>query len=638
MMSRMQNRIPATIALMSMLVTGSAYADVVRVDVATRGDVGSSGYERIAGIIHFAVDPAHPRNRIIANLDKAPRNAAGQVEFSADLYILRPKDAARSNGVALIEVSNRGRKGLLGGFSQARASLTPAADADLGDGLLTRQGYTLVWVGWQFDVDRSGDLLGIQVPAAKGAAGIVRAEFTPGGREEQAIADLSGYSPIDAMAADTTLTVRDGPYGAQTTIARSRWTLRGNTVSLNEGFEPGRTYTVSFRSADLPVTGLGLAAFRDTASWVKHRPDALATARHAIAWGSSQSGRFLRTFLYYGFNADERDRQVLDGVMAHIAGAGRLSINEAAATPNALSMYSGTVFPYADAAMRDPLSGRTEGLLDNDRARNHQPKVFYTNSAVEYWGGGRAAALVHTSPDGTRDLTLPDNVRVYHLAGTQHSPGPFPPRVTGGQQPTNPVEYWYTLRALLGAMERWVKNGQAPPASQHPRLSDGTLVSVDAVRFPALPGVASPRTIPGARHGETRLPFLVPQVDADGNELAGIRSPEVAVAVATYTGWNFRSPATGGAAFLVNLMGSAIPFPRSAAERNGTRDPRKSLEERYASREAYVAAFRQHADTLVKGGYLLAEDVPELMRRADEQWAHATAAAAATSGRTSARP
>jgi Alpha/beta hydrolase domain len=613
-----------------LLVAGALRADaeIVRVDVTRRADVGASGYEKIVGIAHFAVDPNDARNRVVVNLDKAPRNAAGKVEFSADLFILRPRDAARSNGVALIEVSNRGRKGLLTGFSRAPGTLDPSTDADLGDGFLTRQGYTLVWVGWQFDVRRQDGLVGIQVPDAAGVSGIVRAEFTPNERAEQTVADLAGYAAGDPNASDTTLTVRDGPFGKREPIARGRWSLRGSTVALTGGFEPGRTYEVAYRAANLPVEGLGLAAFRDTATWIKHQPDALATARHAIAWGSSQSGRFLRTFLYYGFNADERGRQVLDGVMAHIAGAARLSINERGATPNALSMFTATGFPFADAAQRDPISGRTEGLLDNDRARGHQPKVFYTNSAVEYWGGGRSAALVHTTADGSADVTPPDNVRVYFLTGTQHSPGRFPPRATAGQQADNPVEYWWTLRALLTSMDRWVRQGTAPPASQYPRIADGTLVRADRIAFPALKGVASPRTIPAARQGTHVLPLLVPQVDADGNERAGIRSPEIAVPLATYTGWNFRSPATGGPAYLVNLMGSSLPFAPTSAERAKTGDPRRSVDERYRSKDAYVAAYRQHAESLVKGGYLLADDVAQVMRRAEEQWTHSQATGA----------
>jgi hypothetical protein len=598
-----------------------ADAEVVRVDVSKRADVGTSGYEKIVGTIHFAVDPNDARNRVIVDLDKAATNASHRVEFSADLYILRPRDLARSNGVALVEVSNRGRKGLLTSFSRAQGALDLATDADLGDGFLTKQGYTLVWVGWQFDVSRGAGLMGIDAPAAAGVSGIVRADFTPNDRAaEMTIGDLSGYSPVDPKAADTTLTVRDGPYGKADPIAPDRWSLRGNTVTMPGGFEPGRTYQLAYRSTNLPIAGVGLAAFRDTASWLKYQPDALATARLAYAYGASQSGRFLRTFLYYGFNSDEKGRQVFDGVMAHIAGAARLSLNERGATPNTLAMFNATAFPFADAAGHDPISGRTEGLLDNERARQNQPKIFYTNTAVEYWGGGRSAALVHTSADGKADITPPDNVRVYFLTGAQHGPARFPPRVTSGQQPENPVEYAWTLRALLVAMDRWVKQGAAPPASQHPRFSDGTLVRADQIPFPSIPGVQSPRIIPGARQGSKMLPFLVPQVDDDGNERAGVRVPEHAVPIATYTGWNFRGQTIGGPTQLVALMGSSVPFAKTRAEREKINDPRRSIEERYPSKDAYLALAREQAERLVKGGYVLADDAPQLLKRAGDQW------------------
>ena len=200
--------------------------------------------------------------------------------------------------------------------------------------------------------------------------------------------------------------MRDEQFGLPQPIARGKYQLRGNVVSMPGGFEPGRIYQMAYRTTNPAVGGIGLAAFRDFAAWLKHGQQGSANAKWAYAYGSSQSGRFLRTFLYYGFNADEKGQQVFDGVMAHIAGAARLSINEPSATPNALSMYTATGFPFADAATRDPVSGKQEGLLDNERARQHQPKVFYTNSAVEYWGGGRSAALIHTTPDGKSDLQV----------------------------------------------------------------------------------------------------------------------------------------------------------------------------------------------------------------------------------------
>jgi hypothetical protein len=604
-------------------IASPAGAEVTKVDIAGRAAVGASGYEKVFGTAHFAIDPKDPRNRVIVGLDKAAVNAQGKVEFSADFYLMRPTDVSRTNGVALVEVSNRGRKGLLSGFNRAPAGLDPSTDADLGDGFLMRQGYTLAWVGWQFDIKNDGRLMSIKAPVASNTSTIVRAEFTPNDRGvEMTIADLAAYPPADAAGADTTLTVRDEQYGLPQPVAPGKYQLRGNVVSLPDGFEPGRIYQVAYRTANPAVGGIGLAAFRDFAAWLKHGQQGGANARWAYAYGSSQSGRFLRTFLYYGFNADEKGRPVFEGVMAHIAGAARLSINEPSATPNALSMYSATGFPFADAATRDPVSGKEEGLLDNDRARQHQPKVFYTNTAVEYWGGGRSAALIHTTPDGKSDLKLPDNVRVYLLTGAQHSPASFPARVTTGQQAENPVEYWWTLRALLTAMDRWVRQGTPPPASQYPKLADGTLVAASQVAFPAIPGVASPRRLPAVRQGETPLPFLVPQVDEDGNERAGVRTPEISVPVATYTGWNFRNPSIGGSGLLVSLMGSTVPFA-ATKETRAPNDPRRSLAERYRSHEHYTGLAKSAAAALVASGYLLEEDVPKVMQRAEAEWANA---------------
>ena len=364
---------------------------------------------------------------------------------------------------------------------------------------------------------------------------------------------------------------------------------------------------------------------------MKHQPDALAPVRFAYGYGSSQSGRFLRGFLYEGFNTDEHDRQVFDGVMAHIAGASRLSLNERWAKPTGLGTYSATAFPFADASLRDPISGAQDGLLDNVRMSGHAPKVFYTNTPVEYWGTGRVAALVHTSPDGSADLSLPANVRAYFIAGTQHSPSRFPAEISNGQQMDNPVDYWWTMRALLLAMHKWVKTGAEPPPSLYPRLQDHTLVPATSIAFPAIPGVMSPRTLTagvrianpyleeGAGAGSP-LPLLVPAVDEDGNERAGIRLPDVAVPLATYTGWNFRKPAIGAPDELVSLLGSSVAFPATRAAREAAKDPRRSIEERYRSQEDYLAQVEKAADALVKAGYLLVDDEPRILQRATDQW------------------
>ncbi len=613
--------VPQLLSMGLLLLSASqATAELTRVEVKTRADIGASGFEKIVGTAHFTVDPTDRRNQVIADIDKAPVNAAGRVEFSSDLYIIRPKDAARSNGIALIDVLNRGRKPILGGFMRG-ASNDPSTDADLGDRFLLDRGFTLVWVGWEFDVRRVNGLMAITVPSAQGIDAMVWGDFTPSNtNDRQTVGDLVGYVPSDPAAADSTLTVRDSQFATPQAIERPRWSLENGLVVLKDGFQAGRIYRVSYRARSLPISGLGLAAFRDTASWVKYSPGALATAKQTLAFGSSQSGRFLRTFLYNGLNGDEQGRQVFDAVWMHIAGAAGLDVNARGATPTSLTMYDITRFPYANQATRDPISGRTDGLLENERARTFQPKTFFTNTSVEYWGGGRNAALVHASPDGKSDLSLADNTRVYYLSGAQHGPARFPTSIGNGQQPDNPLDYWWTMRALMAGMEQWLLTGTPPPASRYPKLADGTLVPANQVKFPAIPGVQSPTIVEQHRRDGQLVPFLVPQVDADGNEVAGVRTAESRVPLATYTGWNFRNQASGGTNLLVSLLGSRIPFPKTAAEASATKDPRTPVAERYPSREAYLAKAQAVCDELVKGGYLLIGDVPQVMRRMEQQW------------------
>jgi alpha/beta hydrolase family protein len=617
----MLKRLLPVVALLSILGPASqAAAEVTRVDVKTRAEIGASGFEKIVGIAHFEVDPKDPRNRVIADIDKAPVNPSGRVEFSADLYIIRPRDAAKSNDIALVEVLNRGRKLIVNGFTRG-GSNDPSSDSDLGDRFLLDRGFTLVWVGWEFDVRRPNGLMGISVPLAQGLNAPVWGDFVPANtNDRQTVGDLVGYAPVDAASPENKLTVRDSQFAPEETIERSRWTLEGDMVGLQGGFQPGRIYRLSYRAKELPVSGLGLAAFRDIGSWVKHAPGALVHTTQALAFGSSQSGRFLRTFLYNGFNGDEKGRQVYDAAWAHIAGAAGLDVNARGATPTSLTMYEITRFPYANQATRDPISGRTDGLLENDRARDFQPKMFFTNTSVEYWGGGRNAALIHVSPDGKSDLALNANTRIYYLTGSQHGPARFPTSIGQGQQPDNPLEYWWTMRALMSAMERWMRDGTAPPPSQYPKLSDGTLVQADKVAFPAIPGVQSPTTVEQHRRDGSLIPFLVPQVDADGNERAGVRTAESSVALATYTGWNFRNQSIGGTKLLVSLLGSRIPFPKTAAEAAAAHDPRKPIDVRYASRDAYLASARQASEALVKNGYLLPGDAEQVMKRMEQQW------------------
>ena len=606
----------------------SSFAEVVRVEITDRQDIPQYGYEQIAGKVRFAVDPKDPRNAVIADIDKAPKNADGKVEFAADMLALRPKTGG--NGVALVDVVNRGNT------TAFRLNRTAGAD-HIGDGFLMKQGFTIICVGWEFDVRAREGVIRIDVPTAtdNGApiTGIVRAGFTPDRRDiTYTVGDSAAYAPIDVNDPNATLTVRDGLSAKFETIPRSEWKMAGNVITLQKGFEPGRNYEISYKAASPPVSGLGLAAVRDITSHAKYT--AQDRVKYAIGFGVSQSGRFLRTFLYDGMNTDEKGRQVFDGVMAHIAGGARLDVNRRWAMPTGLGTYSATAFPFADMAQKDPASGVTDGLLDNPRAKANQPKIFYTNTGVEYWGGGRSAALIHTTADGSKDITLPANVRTYFFAGNQHGPSAFPPPAGQGQQKANPTDYWWNMRALVVAMEKWVTAGTMPPPSQYPKRADRTLVKASAVAFPAIPGVQSPRTLtaglrsslemaPGSAGASAPLPFLVPQVDADGNERAGIHLPEVAVPLATYTGWNFRNSKIGGTEQLVSLLGSYIPLAQTRADRDSSHDPRASIAERYSSREQYMDRITKAADALVRDGYLLADDAQPVVKRAADHWEYA---------------
>ena len=620
-------RVLGSVFALALFGVPAADAEVTRLEITRRADLPYAGYEKIEGRIYFAVDPANQRNRVIVDLDRAPKNAQGRVEFSADFYAVRPKTGG--NGVAIVDVVNRGSR-----VTRMFNRVAAGNDPDVGDGFLLRRGFTVIAVGWEFDLPAGGDGLRIQVPAAAGVTGIVRTiiEVDRRAATYSLADDVPAYPRVDTDGPDSVLTVRGQLSDAPQTIPRAQWRLAGDVVTLDGGFEPGRVYEVAYRVANPPVAGLGLAAVRDIAAWAKHAPDAVVPAKYVYAHGQSQTGRFMREFLYLGFNADERERLVFDGVIAHIAGAARIDINRRGSTPTSGAAFVGT-FPFSDRAQHDTVTGATEGLLDNDRARRHQPKLFLTNTSVEYWiDTGRAAALVHTTPDGARDAPLGDNVRAYLFAGAQHTPGAFPPAAGGrGQQRANPVDYTMSLRALLVALDAWVREGTAPPPSRHPRLADRTLVRAQDVAFPAIPGVQSPRTIAPARRASNALlssnggegavqPLLVSQVDADGNELGGIRLPEVAVPLATYTGWNFRTPEIGGTNRLIGNTGSYIPFARTRAEREARRDPRLSVEERHASRGDYLAKVRSVTDALVRERYMLAEDVDTAVSRANAHW------------------
>ncbi len=642
-----------------LLIAASAPAAVKEVYVVERADVlqgesfGTAGpYERIVAKAQFAVDPQNPANRIITDIGFAPKNDAGQVEFSSDVIVLKPRDPSKGNGTILLEISNRGGMGLLRMFDEG------SGEDEYGDRHLLQQGYTLVWVGWQFDVPQERPLK-LYTPVATNngqpITGLIRSEFVPESHTtSMPLADRNhvAYAPLDLADKSAGLSVRDTPQSAPRPISRGAWSFADSGhITMAEGFEPGKIYELVYRSKNPPVAGLGPAAVRDFISYLKYGggsprsvlSDQRRYLKQAIGFGTSQSGRFLRTFLYYGFNVDEKDRRVFDGVWAHVAGAGRGSFNIRFAQPSRdghplMNLYYPTdLFPFTDLPETDPESGETAGLLDRTLNTPGAPKIFYTNGSYEYWG--RAGSLIHTTADGTKDAPLSDSTRIYFLAGTQHGPNTRLVR-NHTQNLANPADYRWTMRALLSAFTAWVRDGTPPPPSQYPRIDRDQIATLDSVKFPRMPGVE----IPGGMYHAMHLDFgpewakqgiitieppkigkpfvqLVPRVRMeDGNEIGGIQSVDLRVPLATYTGWNLRSADIGAPNMLADMIGSCIPFARTKAQREKSGDPRLSIEERYAGREDYLSKVHTAAEALAKEGFLLENDVEAVTQQAAERW------------------
>jgi alpha/beta hydrolase family protein len=643
-------RFALVVGLMLLVAPAVSRAEVMRVDIQRREDIlggktfGAAGaYEKLVGRAYFAVDPTNPHNKIIVDLDKAPRNAQGKVEFSSDLYIIKPKDPSRGNGVVFFDIVNRGGKGLLGVFSRASRSADPTTEAEFGDAYLLREGYTLVAVGWQFDIESTRGLVGMQAPIAtdngKPITGWVKMWFipdkpVPSFAYATASYNTRAYPPLDLASPQYRLTVREGMVGPMRLIPREEWQFGRfeggkvvpdpNSIYLKPGFEPGLTYEVAYETKDPPVAGLGLAAIRDMAASLKHNPSAVAPGRYAYMYGASQTGRLIRHVIYEGFTIDEEGRKAFDGAFIQTGATGLGSFNERFAQPNELGSFSQTKFPFLYKTTTDPVTGRRDGLGARIPA-GLEPKIMEVDSASEYWDRGRVAALRHISIDGREDVEDAPNVRVYLLAGTKHGAGSFPPADNGGQFKENTNDYRWAQRGLLAALDAWVRQGVDPPASRHPRFADRTIVAHKDLRYPAIPGVQWPTSVPGGFRADvpgplSLLPFFVSRTDADGNDLAGIRLPEQAVPLATLTGWQFRSERIGAPNVLIAMAGAYIPFPATRAERERTRDPRLSIAERYAGKADYLKKIEAAANTLAKERYILTNDVPAIVQAAGQHW------------------
>jgi hypothetical protein len=650
--------------VLAALAASGAQAEVTRLEITSSApfaggkSFGAAGpYVRVAGRFYGELDPTHPANRAIVDLKAAPRNKRGKVEYSADFEILRPADPMKGNGTLFYDVNNRGNKRLIHLLNDTPATNALDAPESAGDGFLMRQGFTVVWSGWIPGMAKAPNVLRLEVPRASGIEQPVWDEFLFNDAQQRE-ARLS-FAAATLEKTKARLTVRGRNDEPPETIKADGWEFLddGAIVLLPRGtpFRAGALYQFSYRAKNPPVAGIGYAATRDWIGFLRYQqrdaagtanplgPDGRHNIAYALAHGTSQSGRFLRDMLYNGFNETEDLRTVFDGMNPHIASA-RIFLNYRFSQPNrAYSMgygflgYPDAAFPFAYEKLRDPKTLREDGLLERCRKTDSCPKIMQTVTSTEYWQG--AHSLNTTDPMGEKDIALPDNVRIYHFAGTEHVITPTMPKGVCAAPPNVAVDPRPALRALLLALDRWVKTNAPPPASVYPRIADGTLVPAPALKWPAIPGFTVPRmpnpmmqfdyglnisegiidTVPPAPNA-FRYKVLVPAIDADGNEIAGLRMPEQAVPFATTTGWSVRSAQGGSAGELCYLDGIALPFTRTAAEREAAKDPRPSLAERYQDKAAYAAKVRAAAQDLQRRGFYLEEDVEKTVERASRAW------------------
>ena len=626
---------------------------------------GTAGqYEKLTGQAYGEIDPVNPLNAVIQDIQNAPRNAEGLVEYISDFIILRPVDMTKSNGLLFLSLPNRG-------------------NAFPADTVLLGRGYVYFWCAWQGDVLRGNNRLTMRVPYASDnggeIAGILRTEY----QVSLAVNTLNlssgfftglthhSYETISLDNKDCTLTKRILESDPRIMVPNSEWAFSDcsrtrfpgvpspTKISLKDGFDPNYIYELIYTAKNPLVLGLGFAAIRDFSSFLKYSmedesgfPNPLLNkgsdknpVRSAIMQGISQCSNFARTFLFLGFNQDENGLRVFEGVNTHI-GTRRISLNIRFGRPGGGGLqredhlFPGNDPPFSWDKEPDPVSGITGGILGKCIETGTCPKIMQTLSSSEYWQ--LRASLTTTDSYGTRDLKIPDNVRIYLFSGTQHTPEQIADQISGFSQNYN--SYTPYLRALIIALEKWVTEGTDPPQSKYPTIASGTLVSPDKSGtgwpdIPAVPYNGKANVLPLLDYGpqydfinvtgvlqkeppeiksEQNYKTMVPKVDKDGNEIAGIRSLDIRVPVGTFTGWALRRDGFGKGD-LSSLNGMFIPFKKTKKDRKAVKDPRLSLEERYGSHEKYVEAVRKASEELIREGFLLPDDARNEIENAEKR-------------------
>ena len=625
---------------------------VIRADINQReayldgrsfGDTGA--YERIEGMLSYAVDPQNTANRTIVDLELAPRDIDGRVQFRSDFILITPKDPDRGNRRLVVDVVNRG-----GGVDPARYNwLNPAGEHDE---LLFRRGFSVLSIGWQWDILPKPGLLGLEAPEAqkgeKTISGQVMMEMRtnePCNTLKLSPSDYRPYPVADLDEKDAVLFFRDWPGAPDSIIPRGSWrfTRGADTanpdeihVYLESGFQPVKSYYAVYTTNRAPVVGTGLLAVRDAATFLRNPTEQNPVPggfERAYACGYSQSARLLREFVYLGLNLDENGQQAYDGLLPHVAGGRLGEFNNRFGQPCIWALRGWAARgPFADNTLIDPFSERVDGLLKRQRVLGGVPKIIHTNTSTEYWGGH--GSLSHIEGSSMIDLEPAPETRIYHLCGTSHGAGSIEKwRITEGTPcllPRNATDYIPLLRSAFINLDRWVCEGIEPPPSLHPRLDNAKAVTrVEALdSMPSIPGIVrpdperlkvvrevdlGPQTELGigrypAKSGRT-YPCFVSTLDSDGNEIAGIRLPDIEVPIGTHAGWNPRKPESGAPEQIAQQDGFTLFFPSTRAEREAREDPRLSIEERYKSRDDYLERVRAAAQRLVENRYLLEEDI-----------------------------
>lgn len=627
-------------------------------DGAPLGDLGA--FEEIRGTFRFAVDPGYPDHSVITDIKLAPTEGDGRVHFESDFILVKPVNPPRASSL-LYDVLNRGNRTALGTLNDAEGDR--GANLQVGNAFLQRHGFTALFCGWQHDVPAG---LEIRVREAlengQRIRGQVFIQWQLARPAQSLLLSDAGHRPLAAVDLDeptAVLTIREHPDAPAQTIDRSRWRFAKwdgaqaspdpTHVHLEGGFQPGSVYEITYTTEGAPVIGLGFLAMRDSVSFLRYasaaegNPCADALDR-AYSFGRSQTGRYQREFMYWGFNRDEEERLVFDGMLIHTGSSRRGEFNHRFGQPSTNIMRSpSALFPTNYTEHTDPVTGQTGGLLTRLQKKDAVPKIIATNTGVEYWWSG--ASLAHTDVEGTVDVPPPPEVRIYHLAGTQHGQGSLPlsghlptsegPRL---EYPLNTIDYRPMLRAALVNLDRWVRNEIEPPASLHPRIADGTAVRREALKDAfARIGVKLPEALPlrrrldfGPRADQGILeyppeegpPFgtVVSAVDEDANEIGGVRPLDLRVPLATYTGWTRRHADIGAAGHFIPLLGATHIFPRTPAERQARNDPRLSIAERYPSRDDFLAKVRAAAAAMVAEGHLLEEELEHVVAQAVERY------------------